>query len=126
MQQVLDFDYEDRLSVALSRDVDFTKIEEMERNVYVPQNMQESTLALQALQTPPSSNVFVDLVLLYKKLLLSNLQALKLELKPLPNNLKYVFINDNNTLPIIIAKGLPNVQEEKLVRLLSNHKTTIG
>jgi hypothetical protein len=41
--------------------------------------------------------------------LLSNLQALELELKPLPNNLKYVFINDNNTLPIIIAKGLPNV-----------------
>jgi hypothetical protein len=53
VQQVLDFDCEDRLSVALSRDVDFTKIKEMERNIYVPQNMQESTLALQALQTPP-------------------------------------------------------------------------
>jgi hypothetical protein len=37
------------LSVALSHDIDFTEIEEMEKNIYVPQNVQESALALQAL-----------------------------------------------------------------------------
>jgi len=47
-------------------------------------------------------------------------------LKPLPNNLKYVFIGDNNTLPVIIEKGLTSVQEEKLVKLLCDHKTTVG
>jgi hypothetical protein len=47
-------------------------------------------------------------------------------LKPLPDNLKYVFIGDNNTLPVIIATGLTNTQEEKLVKLLCDHKTTIG
>jgi hypothetical protein len=46
-------------------------------------------LALQALQTVPHGNVFVDLVLSHKKLLSSILQAPELELKPLPDNLKY-------------------------------------
>ena len=60
--------------------------------------MQESALALQALQTALYGNVFVDLVLSHKKLLPSILQATELELKPLPDNLKYVFISDNNAL----------------------------
>jgi hypothetical protein len=112
--------------MALSHDIDFTKIEEMEKNIYVPQNMQESALALQALQTALYGNVFVDLVLSHKKLLPYILYAPDLELKPLLNNFKYVFLGDNNTLPIIIAKGLTSAQEEKLVKLLCDHKITIG
>jgi len=105
VQHVFDFDCDDGLSMALSYDYDFTKVEEMERHIRVPLNVQESTLALQALQTIPHGNIFVDLVLSHKKFLPSILQAPKLELKPLPDNLKYVFIGDNNTLPVIIAKG---------------------
>jgi hypothetical protein len=86
----------------------------------------ELTLALQSLQTVPHGNVFVDLVLSHKKLLPSILQAPALQLKPLPDNLKYVFIGDNNTLPVIIATCLTNTQEEKLVKLLCDHKTAIG
>jgi hypothetical protein len=126
VQQVFDFDCEDRLSIALSYAYDFTEIEEMERHICVPQNVHESALALQSLQTVPHGNVFVDLVLSHKKLLPSILQTPKLELKPLLDNLKYVFIGDNNELYIIIAKGLTSAQEEKLVRLLRDHKTTIG
>jgi len=48
--QVCDFDSEDGLSVALSYGYDFTKIEEMERHICVPQNMHDSALDLQALQ----------------------------------------------------------------------------
>jgi hypothetical protein len=51
VQQVFDFDCENGLSVALSYGYDFTKMEEMERHICVPQNVQESALALQALQT---------------------------------------------------------------------------
>jgi len=98
----------------------------MERHICVSQNMHESALALQSLQTVPHGNVFVDLVLSHKKILPSISQAPELELKPLPDNLKYVFIGDNNTLPIIIAKGLTSAQEEKLVKLLCDHKTAIG
>jgi hypothetical protein len=69
VHQVFDFDIEDRLSIALSYGYDFTKIEEMERHICVPLNVHELALALQALQTIPYGNVFVDLVLSYKKLL---------------------------------------------------------
>jgi hypothetical protein len=47
VQQVCDFDSEDGLSVTLSYGYDFTKIEEMERHICVPQNVHESALALQ-------------------------------------------------------------------------------
>ena len=76
MQQVCDFDCEDGLSVALSNDYDFTKIEEMERNIFVAQNVHESTLDLQALQTvlhdarviyPITDSEWVTLILLVPK-----------------------------------------------------------
>jgi hypothetical protein len=51
VQQVFDYDYENGLSVALSYGYDFIEIEEIERHICVPQNMHQSALALQALQT---------------------------------------------------------------------------
>jgi hypothetical protein len=53
-QQVFDFDNEDGLSVALRYGYDVIEIEEMERHICVPQNIHESALALQALQTIPN------------------------------------------------------------------------
>jgi hypothetical protein len=123
VQQVLDFDYDDEISVVLSHNVDFTEIEKIDMNIYVPQNVQKSTLAL---QTALYGKVFIDLIFSHKKFLSSILQAPELELKHLPNNFKYVFIGDNNTLPVIITKGLISAQEEKLMELLHDHKTTIS
>jgi hypothetical protein len=53
VQQFCDFDSKDGLSVALSYDYDFTKIEEVERHICVPQNVHQSALALQAFQIVP-------------------------------------------------------------------------
>jgi len=63
VQQVLDIDYNDGLSMVLRHDIDFTEINNIE-NIYVLLNVQESTLAL---QTAPYGNVFVDLLLSHKK-----------------------------------------------------------
>ena len=41
LSQVLNFDYEDGLSMVLSHGVDFTEIEEMEWIIYGPLNVQE-------------------------------------------------------------------------------------
>ena len=63
---------------------------------------------------------------LTKKPLLSSIQSLpQLELKPLPNTLKYVYLGPNNTLPVIIATSLNSDQENQLVDLLK-HKSVIG
>ncbi|XP_040944238.1 uncharacterized protein [Gossypium hirsutum] len=45
-----------------------------------------------------------------------------LELKPLPHHLKYVFLGEHNTLPVIIPATLDVPQEEKLVHILKQHK----
>jgi len=49
-----------------------------------------------------------------------------LELKPLPDSLKYVFLGPDEYLPIIIASDLDRDQEEKLIYLLKENKEAIG
>jgi hypothetical protein len=49
----------------------------------------------------------------------------KLELKPLPDKLKYAFLGSNDTLPVIIASDLQNDQEDSLVAVLKKHKEAI-
>ncbi|CAN6707326.1 unnamed protein product [Malus baccata var. baccata] len=60
------------------------------------------------------------------KMLPSIDQAPTLELKPLPDHLKYVFLGDDKTLPIIVSSSLTTHEEEKLVRVLREHKTAMG
>ncbi|CAL9029774.1 unnamed protein product [Prunus brigantina] len=50
----------------------------------------------------------------------------KLELKPLPNHLKYTYLGANETLPVIIAAGLTTHEEENLIEVLKEHKTALG
>ncbi|KAM0959682.1 hypothetical protein ACFX2C_024806 [Malus domestica] len=59
-------------------------------------------------------------------LLPSVIQAPVLELKPLPDHLKYVFLGDEETLPVIVSSSLTALEEEKLIRVLKEHKTAIG
>ncbi|KAI4313029.1 hypothetical protein MLD38_037808 [Melastoma candidum] len=49
-----------------------------------------------------------------------------LELKPLPDHLRYSYLGKNNTLPVIISSSLTNEQEEMLLRVLREHQTAIG
>ncbi|CAM8894108.1 unnamed protein product [Rhodiola kirilowii] len=56
----------------------------------------------------------------------SIVQAPEVELKPLPEHLKYAFLGENNTLPVIIKSGLGADQERRLVEVLSRHKLAIG
>ncbi|CAM8913896.1 unnamed protein product [Rhodiola kirilowii] len=54
------------------------------------------------------------------------MQAPKIELKPLPGHLKYAFLGDNDTLPVIIKSGLEAGQEQRLIKVLKQHKLAIG
>ncbi|XP_043700043.1 uncharacterized protein LOC122650719 [Telopea speciosissima] len=48
-----------------------------------------------------------------------------LELKPLPDSLKYVFLGSNEMLPVIIASNLTSDQESQLLSVLKEHKAAI-
>jgi len=50
----------------------------------------------------------------------------KVEMKELPSHLKYAFLGENSTYPMIIAAGLEKKQEEELVSMLSQKKKAIG
>ncbi|KAK8666162.1 hypothetical protein V6N13_006314 [Hibiscus sabdariffa] len=50
----------------------------------------------------------------------------KLELKTLPEQLKYAYLGTDNTLPVIISSKLQPVQEEKLIKTLRQHKEALG
>lgn len=48
-----------------------------------------------------------------------------LELKQLPTHLKYVYLGDNEILPVIISSSLTFPQEENLIEALKRHKKLI-
>ncbi|CAN6711738.1 unnamed protein product [Malus baccata var. baccata] len=60
------------------------------------------------------------------KLLTSVIQPPSLELKPLPSHLKYVFLGEQEMLPVIISSSLTAQEEDKLVRVLREYRTAIG
>ncbi|GJT81395.1 hypothetical protein Tco_1055737 [Tanacetum coccineum] len=50
----------------------------------------------------------------------------ELELKDLPSHLEYAYLEENDKLPVIIAKGLKNDQKEALINVLKSHKRAIA
>ncbi|KAM0057279.1 putative aspartic peptidase domain superfamily [Helianthus debilis subsp. tardiflorus] len=50
----------------------------------------------------------------------------KVELKELPAHLKYAFLGEDQTLPVIIAANLEKDQEEALLKVLKTHRAAIG
>ncbi|KAL4272007.1 hypothetical protein GQ457_13G015500 [Hibiscus cannabinus] len=53
-------------------------------------------------------------------------QPPKLELKQLPEQLKYAYLGNNKTLPVIISSKLQEDQEERLIATLRHHKEALG
>ena len=49
-----------------------------------------------------------------------------MEQKPLPSHLKYAYLGVESTLPVIISSSLNAVEEEKLLRVLRDHKQALG
>ena len=47
----------------------------------------------------------------------------KLELKPLPTHLKYAFLGEEDTFPVIISSSLDLTQENQLLEILKTHRT---
>ncbi|GJS44348.1 reverse transcriptase domain-containing protein [Tanacetum coccineum] len=50
----------------------------------------------------------------------------ELELKDLPSHLEYAFLEENDKLPVIIAKCLKNDEKDALLKVLKSHKRAIA
>ncbi|KAI5338659.1 hypothetical protein L3X38_017930 [Prunus dulcis] len=88
----------------------------------------EMVAALEALKPYPSSfsPLIEPLGPSATHLIPSVVKPLKLEHKPLPSHLKYAYLVEFETLPIIIASDLTPLEEDKLIRVLKEFKSAIG
>ena len=48
------------------------------------------------------------------------------ELKPLPDTLKYAYLDENKIYPVIISANLSEKEEEKILKTLKKHRAAIG
>ena len=53
-------------------------------------------------------------------------QLPKIEQKPLPSHLRYAYLGNASTLPVIISVSLIASKEDKLLRVLGDHKNVLG
>ncbi|KAH9659131.1 hypothetical protein KPL70_023750 [Citrus sinensis] len=95
VQEVFYLDVEDSLVAALNNSLGLKGLQNDE-NEFVLNSLRTLTHHMSNNELP-SSNA---------KLLSSILQAPKIELKPLPSHLKYMFLGDDETLPMIISSKL--------------------
>ena len=49
-----------------------------------------------------------------------------MELKPLPEGLKYAFLGEEQTYHVLISSTLTSDKESKLLTVLKKHKNVIG
>ncbi|KAB2632567.1 hypothetical protein D8674_028814 [Pyrus ussuriensis x Pyrus communis] len=90
--------------------------------------LMEEVAALEALALYPLnvSPIVEPLKSSMSHLIPSTVKAPKLELKPLPPHLKYAYLAEFETLPIIIASDLTPTEEDKLIRVLKEFKSVFG
>ena len=89
-------------------------------DVELDEELKETVAALESISRIPSryaTSSYISLPLNDEKLLPSIMHAPTLDLKPLRDYLKYVFLGENKTLPMIIANNLSFLQEEKLMSI---------
>lgn len=102
--------------------------EDLKQDVYsVLEEMENVVAALNSFIEKPHTQVsYVKLPVTYEKMQPPIVKPPSLELKPLLEHLKYVYLGENKTLPVIITSSLNQVQEERLIRVLRLYKNDIG
>ena len=121
-QDMYDLSHEDELFTILTKSLDHAEFQKVPYQVN--DNLVDVIGSLFYLQEHNGPNKF-ELPENHAKLLPSNISPPKLELKPLPENLKYAYLGHNETLPVIISNALTFDQEEKLVKVLRKHSKAI-
>ena len=53
-------------------------------------------------------------------------QPPKMEQKPLPSHLKYAYLGNASTLPVITSASLTTIEGDKILRVLRDHKNALG
>ncbi|GJS83976.1 uncharacterized protein Tco_0750517 [Tanacetum coccineum] len=122
VQKVCELNDEDSLKVALTNTISQSANKEFEPNL----NLHEAISELNSLAPVNKRVSYIGFPLNNAKLLPSIMQAPKLELKKLPDHLKYLFLEEGDTLPVISSNKLTLLEDERLIWVLRDYKEAIG
>ncbi|XP_021722464.1 uncharacterized protein LOC110689953 [Chenopodium quinoa] len=116
-EQVFFLSGHDGLDVVLTEPMEKEKYADLQEHFELKGEVKEAFSSLEIL---PDKKLrydkrFMQLPVTSNRLLPSIVQAPEVELKPLLDHLKYAFLGENDTLPVIIASNLTPTQEQKLV-----------
>ncbi|KAJ9551268.1 hypothetical protein OSB04_015313 [Centaurea solstitialis] len=125
-QELLELTHFDALDTILSRSLDEARVTKLMKEVELGPEFHELVASMDQKKTLRYDIAQVSLPSSNKKLLPSVLQAPKLELKTLPEHLKYVYLGEGENLPVIISSKLDPSEEKKLVSVLKRYKEAIG
>ena len=121
-QDLFNIENDDKLRVVIENDLD-----KMNKEYVMSTEIEEVMRDLNENELNGSfKNRPILLTIPNEKNLPSVLQETKPELKQLLDHLKYVFLGENKTLPVIISNKLNDEQGKKLIVVLKVHKDAIG
>ncbi|KAL2231178.1 UNVERIFIED_CONTAM: Retrovirus-related Pol polyprotein from transposon 17.6 [Sesamum indicum] len=126
VQESIAIGSDDHVKYALEESLTLEKAKILEENMIIDPNIGDTIFELEALRILPTNTAFIKLPHSHTKIVPSILQAPALELKQLPKHLKYAFLGENKTLPVIISSKLTDLEEEKLIRVLREFREAIG
>ncbi|XP_052624877.1 uncharacterized protein LOC111898674 [Lactuca sativa] len=125
-QELFELSNGDILKMILSKGFDCGKLAEqlklysldpeVEKLVNKMEMKKSTRLDVKQFELPPT----------HTKLPPSLVQPPELELKVLPQHLKYAYLGKNETLPVIISTHLTKFEEKQLVKVLKEHKEAMG
>ncbi|KAL2249932.1 UNVERIFIED_CONTAM: Retrovirus-related Pol polyprotein from transposon 17.6 [Sesamum indicum] len=117
---------EDHVKYALDESLTLEKTKILEEKMVIDPNIGDTVFELDSLRILPTKTAFIELPHSHTKIVPSILQAPAFELKELPKHLKYAFLGENKTLPVIISSKLTDLEEKKLIRVLREFREAIG
>ncbi|KAJ9535703.1 hypothetical protein OSB04_un001141 [Centaurea solstitialis] len=127
-ETMMELSNKDVLEVILDRDLDDGNLKDLAQTYNLDGDYAELVSWMEnGRQSKPRYEIpKIDLPASHARLLPSIEHAPELELKTLPDHLKYAYLGEKETLPVIISAALSSQEEEDLVEVLKEHKKAIG
>ncbi|KAL7596930.1 hypothetical protein Lser_V15G31424 [Lactuca serriola] len=120
--ELLELTNGDMLEMILSKAFDCRKLAKKLKLYSLDPEVEKLVNNFKVKKTTQFDVKLIELPETYTKLSPSFVQPPELELKVLPQYLKYAYLGKNETLPVIISTYLTEVEEEQLLKVLEEHK----
>ncbi|KAL7584627.1 uncharacterized protein LOC111921322 [Lactuca sativa] len=121
-QELFELCDDDMLEMVLNKGFDCAKLAKKLKLYSLDPKIERLVNSMEIKKTTQFSVKQTELPQTHTRLPHSLVQPPELELKVLPQHLKYAYLGDNETLPVIISTHLTKCEEQQLLKVLREHK----